>query len=257
METGRHKSQAVILKRTNYGEADLIVNFLTPESGKVGGMAKHGRKSVKRFGNVLTSLSLVELEFTVSRNRELVRLERGELLKNYEGITRDAERMALAGYALELVDGLCAPLDPVPAVFRLLLWCLDRFDSGRQPEEAAFIFQIRILALTGFGPSIAKCPVCGQPALAGQDLVLNPKQGGVACKTCVPSGSPISPGTIKLMDLALTLDLEKIDRVRTAARVLDEAGPFLRAYIAYTLGRELKSSRVIEQLKRRKLKGRR
>jgi DNA repair protein RecO (recombination protein O) len=254
MEIGRHTSQAVILKRTNYGEADVIVNFLTPESGKVSGMAKHGRKSMKRFGNVLTSFSLVELDFTVSRNRELVRLEKGTLLKPYERITLDAERTALAGSVLEIIDGLCAPLDPAPIIFRLLIWCLDRLDSGRQPEEAVFIFQIRMLSLTGFGPNISKCPVCGKSALDGQDIVLSPEQGGVACRACIPSGFPISLGTIKLMDLSLSLDLERIDRVRAASRVLDEAGPFLRAYITYTLGRELRSSRVIEQLRRRKQK---
>lgn len=43
------KSQALILKRTNYGEADRIVQILTPEHGKMSVMAKGVRKQKSKL----------------------------------------------------------------------------------------------------------------------------------------------------------------------------------------------------------------
>ncbi|MBW2060815.1 MAG: DNA repair protein RecO [Deltaproteobacteria bacterium] len=250
MEKGQYRLPAMVLGRTNYGEADLIVTFFTREQGKIGGLAKHGRKSRKRFGNILSSLALVKLEFTASPGRDLVRLDRGELVRSFEAVAQDLNRLALASYALELVDAFCAPLDPAPMVFDLLIWFLDRLDAGVRPQEDAFIFKLRFLNQTGFGPNVSACPLCGRSTHEGQPLAMKPEHGGVVCQDCSPSGFPVSMGTLKLMDLALILELEKINRVRVSARVLEETELFLRAYITYTLGRELKSVQFMDQLEK-------
>ncbi|MBW1708328.1 MAG: DNA repair protein RecO [Deltaproteobacteria bacterium] len=250
MDKGQYSLPSVILGRTSYGEADLVITFMTREQGKISGLAKHGRKSRKRFGNILSSLALVKLDFTVTPGRELVRLDRGDLIRNFDALAKDLNRLGLASYALELVSNLCAPLDPAPEVFDLLIWFLGRIDSGERPEEAVFIFQLRFLKLTGFGPNISACPLCGRSVDAEQALSMKQEHGGVVCRSCVSSGYPVSFGALKLMELAQTLKLDKVDRVRTSSRVLGEVGPFLRAYITYTIGRELKSVQFMEQLKK-------
>ncbi|MBW2092783.1 MAG: DNA repair protein RecO, partial [Deltaproteobacteria bacterium] len=248
MHKSRYSFPAVILNRTNYGEADLIVTFLSREQGKISGLAKHGRKSRKRFGNILSSLALIKLDFTVTSERDLVRLDSGDLIRNFDGVAHNVNRLALAGYALELVDGFCAPHDPVPEIFDLLTWFLGRLDSGERLEESAFIFQLRLLKLAGFGPNIAACPVCGRLVSEEQPLTMKPEHDGVVCQRCVPSGSSISAGALKLIELARKIELDKVNRVRISSRVLGEIGPFLRAYITYTLGRELKSVRFMDQI---------
>ena len=71
MKPGKYKETAIILRKTNYSEADLIVSFLTRDFGKIDGLAKYGRRSIKRFGNVLGSIGLVELYFKVQPGRDL------------------------------------------------------------------------------------------------------------------------------------------------------------------------------------------
>ena len=39
------QTPAIVLTVREYGEADLLVNFLTPEHGPLTGIAKHARKS--------------------------------------------------------------------------------------------------------------------------------------------------------------------------------------------------------------------
>ena len=93
-------------------------------------MARHGRKSRKRFGNVLSPSSLVDLAFTVSSGRDMVRLEEGDLVRAFDGLSRDVRLLAYAGQALELVDAFCKEFDSSPEVFDLLLATLTRLGDG-------------------------------------------------------------------------------------------------------------------------------
>ena len=53
------QTPAIVLTVREYGEADLMVNFLTPEYGPLTGIAKHARKSRRRFAHCLEPLSRV------------------------------------------------------------------------------------------------------------------------------------------------------------------------------------------------------
>jgi DNA repair protein RecO (recombination protein O) len=249
MKVGRQQQQAVILSRINYSEADLIVRFFTAEHGKIEGMAKHGRKSRKRFANALSPSSLADLTFTHKPGRDLVWLEKGDLVRAFDGLGQNVHHLALAGQALELVDAFCKPLDPAPQIFELLLWILDRLEQGLRPEEGGFIFQIKLLGLTGFGPNLSACPVCGRATGTGPPVCLKTEAGGVACRPCAPGGFAVSPGTIKIMSLIQSVDREKIDRIRVSEQARAEAGSFLAAYLRHILGRDLKSFRFLERIK--------
>lgn len=248
MKPGRHSLKAVILSRTNYGEADLIVGFLTREQGKISGLAKHARKSRKRFGAVLSSPALVELAFVQTRGRDLVRLDKGEVVRSFGDLSGDVYLLALASQAMELADAFCAPLDPAPEIFDLLVWCLGRLEHGPRPEETMFIYQLRLLGLSGFAPSLSACSVCGRRPEPGKEFRLKPNLGGLVCRDCSPGGFPAGPGTIKLMVLIQGLGQDKIDRVRVTSQTQAEGGPFLMALIRHTLGRDLKTARFLDQM---------
>lgn len=250
MKTGRHRVRAVVLNRMPYGEADLIVSFFTREFGKVRGLAKHGRKSQKRFGNVLSGPALVELSFTHTSGRDLVRLEEGELVRSFDGLSADVTRLAMASHALELTDAFCALQDPSPDVLDLLLWVLDRLDKDIRPEEALFLFRLRILGLAGFGPNFSACPVCGGKPCAGEEIELNPDQGGLTHRKCAGGGFSVSLGTLKLMGLVQAVALDRLDRVRVGPADTKSAGLFLMSFVHHLLGRELKTSRFMEQMAR-------
>ena len=132
MKAELHRLEAVMLSRVNYGEADLVVHFLTRDYGKINGLAKNARKSRKRFGNVLNPSALVELEFVPRRTSELVRLERGDLIRGFDGLSSDPRLLGMAGVALELTEAFCQPLDPSPEIYDLLVWCMDRLDRNQR-----------------------------------------------------------------------------------------------------------------------------
>ncbi|MEW6264194.1 MAG: DNA repair protein RecO [Thermodesulfobacteriota bacterium] len=248
MKPGQYRLRAVVLSRTNYGEADLIANLLTRELGKISGLARHGRKSLRRFGNILAPGTLAEWSFTVRAGHELVRLESGDLLRSHDGLGRSARLLAWAALALELAEAFSPPLDPVPEVFDLLLWTLDKHDRDVRPDETDFIFKVKLLSSVGFSPNLVGCTICGRPPAGKGGVKLSAEAAGLVCASCTSGGFAVSPGTLKTLVLVRNLNPDKLNRLRISETVRREAGPFLLAYLRHILGRELKSARVLEQL---------
>lgn len=247
MANGRKQVKSVVLGRTNYGEADLIVTFFTREMGLVTGIAKHARKSIRRFGNVLIPGYLVELDIKIKSGRELVILEKGRLVNPHENLCSDIRLLAVASCAIEMVGAFCAPWDAASDVFDLLTWYLDRIDQKFRPDEAAFIFMVKLLHITGFGPNVTECCVCGCVP-AENSAEMNIESGGLVCGTCSPGGFMVSEGLRKVMYLIQTMPLDKLDRIRTGDIRNTKAGTFIMAYVRRIMGRELKSFRFLEQI---------
>lgn len=252
MKKTRYSSEAVLLKRVKYSEADLVVTFLTKDSGKLSGLAKHAMKSRKRFGNILSSVSLLNLDYTASPGRDLVMLEKGSIIRSFDMVADDVYLLALAGHGLELTDNFCPDHDPLPSVFELLVWYLLSLDDGQNPQEMNFIFHLRLLALSGFAPNISSCGLCGKIPDPDTAMFLSSEQGGLVCQNCRKRGIHVSPGSLKLMELVMTLPLDKVRRARISLAVLSEVSPFLEDHTRQIIGKELKSTRFLLQMKKMK-----
>jgi DNA replication and repair protein RecO len=69
-----YQTTAVILTIRDYGDIDRIVTFYTSDFGKVSGIAKGAKKSLKRFGAALDLFSHVNLSFFTKETLSLVRI---------------------------------------------------------------------------------------------------------------------------------------------------------------------------------------
>ncbi|MGB9294065.1 MAG: DNA repair protein RecO, partial [Desulfobaccales bacterium] len=76
------QTQAIVLTVREYGEADLLVTFLTPGRGRLTGIAKHARKSRRRFAHCLEPLSRVVFFLSTRSRGDLEFLQKGELLRS-------------------------------------------------------------------------------------------------------------------------------------------------------------------------------
>src|SRR5208337_2143916 len=77
------QTPAIVLTVRDYGEADLLVTFLTPGQGRLTGIAKHARKSRPRFAHCLEPLSRVVFFLSSRPRRDLEFLQKGELLRSF------------------------------------------------------------------------------------------------------------------------------------------------------------------------------
>jgi DNA repair protein RecO (recombination protein O) len=180
------ESEAVVLKAWTAGENDLLVDFLTPDFGRLHGIARHGRKSQKRFGTVLESMNWVRL-----RGRDaggLVSLEESSLLKPWRRIDAFLPLLTAGFHVIELIRQLVPERNPDARVFRLLTECLEALDETAPGEIATPLarFEYRLLDVSGFGPNLKECLSCGRPRVPGENFFFVYHAGGIFCAPCLP-----------------------------------------------------------------------
>ena len=62
-----YSTEALVLRMLEFGEADWIVHLLTPERGRVAAIAKHARRSVRRFPGSLDLFNHLQVELRPRR----------------------------------------------------------------------------------------------------------------------------------------------------------------------------------------------
>ncbi len=114
------ESEAFVLRTYPYREADLIVSFVARDQGKLRGTARGARRPKSRFGSGLERLSHTRISYFQRQNRELVSLDRCELIGPPLFLRADYTTSLALDYVVEVCDQLLPEHEPNDAFFRLL-----------------------------------------------------------------------------------------------------------------------------------------
>lgn len=96
------KTLAYVLRRTNYGEADRILNIITP-GGKMSAIAKGVRKEKSKLAGGIEMFSLVELNIHSGKS-DLWTITSAKMLKYYSNLLVDLEKMELMAMILKKIS---------------------------------------------------------------------------------------------------------------------------------------------------------
>lgn len=96
------KTRAIVLRRTNYGEADRVLQLITPD-GKKSVIAKGVRREKSRLSGGIELFAISEAVINQGRG-ELGVLTSSKLVKFYDHIMDDYDRMQFAYTAIKLVS---------------------------------------------------------------------------------------------------------------------------------------------------------
>ncbi len=237
------ETPAIILSVKDYGEADRLVTFLTPERGRLTGVAKHARKSQKRFAHCLEPLSRVVLFLSERPRRDMEFLEKGEAVRSFPALRRDLVRLGAGAILGALAAEMASPPEATAGVFSALEIALTLLDEGAPPESLLPGFLLHLIKLGGYGLSLNRCQACGQEPQP--PIVVSLPQGGVLCGACA-KGAPgpqvsLNPGAWKLLRLAQELPPEKLGRLRFPPGQRGQSLGLLRLFLRHHLGRDLKA----------------
>ncbi|NTV14454.1 MAG: DNA repair protein RecO [Desulfobulbaceae bacterium] len=242
------RSEAVVIAVKDYGESDKIVTFFSLDRGRMSGIAKGAKRSLKRFVNKLELFTRLEIHFTDSRSSSLVRLDQADLLDHFPLLRSDYARYTGAILLCELVLAWTQEADPDANLFQLLKWGLSNLaDPQRSLLWVVVIFQLKLFTLLGYQPQLDGCSNCGQLSPARAPFRFRPALSGLSCAHCArsphladtPLGLNVSLSTIKLLQKAQELDASKLSRLRFSPREEREAALLLRAYGDNILQREI------------------
>jgi DNA repair protein RecO (recombination protein O) len=210
-----YTGEALVLRTYKLAEADRIVVFLTRDRGKKRGVAPHARRPRSRFTGALEPLTEIRVAYFERERRELVSLNYAETVRSPLA-SADPESLAYSHYFAELIDAWAADADPDERLFRLGCSVLDALATGTDANALARYFECWLLRLQGVYPP---------------DLSLS--HGALAFIDATRQAAPAGAGGLG-----------------ASSRVLRELELKHQALIASHLEKELKSVRVMNEIRR-------
>jgi len=247
---------AILLRRTDYGDFDLILSFFSLNKGKISLFAKSAKRSKKRFAGVLELFSVLDIVASTGRRGGLSILQEATLQKPFSRIRADIITTAYASYWVELVHSWTEENVKQNPVFFLLQDMLQKLDAGEmEGGNLSILFQMRLLNLSGHRPNLNQCNGCGKSLadIRHEILVVDVAGGGIICSKCSPGHAgrlKLSKGTIKQLLWVESGDLAKACRIKFSGLATREGLEFLEIFVPYHLGKQPKSLKFLRQIRK-------
>ena len=210
-------TDALILKTYTLGESDRIVVFLTRDRGKKRGVAKNARQSRRRFGGALEPMTSGRVTYRERERQDLVFVQDIAPTQSPLRIpSGEGDTLGHVGYFAELIDEWAPENDPNETLFRLGASMVEALTAAVPVEPLARYFEYWLLRLQGVYEADPR-------ASAGARAFLE------ASRTCSPLG---------------------LSDVPVSTAVLRELEASHRTKIAMHLEKDLKSARVLREMRR-------
>ncbi|MEG2000668.1 MAG: DNA repair protein RecO [Evtepia sp.] len=190
-------TKGIVLRETNYKDADKILTVLTQDFGKCTIKAAGCRRKNNRIA--AAAQLLVYSELTLNERHDRYLLKEAFPLSSFRAVREDFILLSLASYFSEILDATAQENLPDPPLLSLLLNALYALDQlKKSPAMVKAVFEWKLLALIGYEPRIDTCAVCGQknPSVPRFHL----REGILHCAHCPSPGGismPLTPSALQ------------------------------------------------------------
>jgi len=140
------RTRAVVLRRTNYGEADRILTLLTPE-GKIAVVAHGVRKEKSRLAGSIELFSVADVVIHQGKSR-LATLTSAKMLQFFSQILSDVPGLELAALMLKKIERATEQVTS-PDYFSLLIQGLDGLNRGLDHNLVRTWFLLNLARIGG------------------------------------------------------------------------------------------------------------
>jgi len=206
--------EGIILKRTNFGEADRMLTILTKHLGKISVIARGVRKITSRRAGNVELLNLVKIGLFKGKGYTLTE---AESIETFPRLKSNLATSTAAFHILELSNKLLPEDDPNFHSYDLIVETLRRLEQN--PRQLLLrAFEIKFLNLLGFFST---------RALPG-----------------------MNESTKDLINELNRVSFNKIQDMEVKSEQIVALERILRYYIEQILESKLKSSDVMKQLKK-------
>ena len=141
------KTEGVILKRRNFGEADRILTVFTLHKGKISVIAKGVRRITSRRAGNVELLNRVSMYLYQAKGMPI--LTEAESLNNFSKLKEDLKLSTYVYHIIEVVEKLTAENQENRILYEHLVEVLKRLE--RNPRQILVrAFEAKILSNQGF-----------------------------------------------------------------------------------------------------------
>lgn len=225
-------TDALVLRERRLDEQDRLLTLLTADQGILTAYAK-GAGRIK--GSMVSATELLcYSHFVLFQNRERCFIDKAEANVIFFGIRQSLERLALATYFSQLCCELIPEQSPAAEELRLMLNTLHYLEKDKLPPlQLKAIFELRLLAMSGYMPDLVCCRVCGE--LHEEALLFDPINGSLFCKGCAPPAEtgllPLSPGIFYAMRHIIYSEFGKLFSFRISEESIPQLAAVCERYL--------------------------
>ena len=240
----------MVLRHSDWGEADRLIWLFTKESGKLRAIAKGVRKPRSRKAGHLEPFTHVRL--LLAAGRDIPIITQAEAQEVFSALKEDLIRVGYASYVIELLDRFTYEEGENAPLFDLLVHTLSRIDIEEESAFAVRYYEVRLLDLVGFRPRLFRCANCGKD-IQPEDQFFSSELGGLLCPACgraLTGTRFISMPAVHLLRHIQRSSYAEAKRLKLIPAVDREVEQLMQAYFTYLLERSLNTPAFLRQVRR-------
>lgn len=240
-----YKTFGVVIKRTNYSEADRILTVFTERLGKIKVMAKGVRKISSHLGGSVEPFNLVQFELHEGKTFYILT---GASIEKEFNPSQSLETTSKFFYLGELIDKFLEEGQKNAELFCLFAEVLNNLSS---PDNDFWmrVFELKLLQATGFHPEFQECIICRSSITPGGNY-WHQGESGLMCGGCGDKsheGKVVSDEVIKFFRYVCGRDFADLSRLKMAEDHRVEMALILGDYIESILEKTLKTKRFLNE----------
>jgi DNA repair protein RecO (recombination protein O) len=224
MRSRIYKTQAVVLRSRDLGEADKIVTLFSPSFSRIGAVAKGIRKTKSKFGARLEPFTQVDLLLHKGRNLDVI--TQAEIISSFQAIRTNLERLNYGFPMLDTVDRIAQEGEKEREVYDLLISALQTLEEMTGDYALLLAaFHLKVIALAGYLPKVSSCSSCLRTLASWERLSFSFELGGILCAACAGAdltALQVSPAAAALLMPVLRADREKLKKMCVDKEIQEE-----------------------------------
>lgn len=179
-----NKSEAILLKKTKFGDTSLVVQLYTKEFGRISAIIKGARSPKSKIGSRIDLINQVEVVLYNKTEKDLQLVTQVNLINHFPKIKEDLDKLKYASAVCEVILKLTPEHDINDKIYRGSIRILSLINQSE--NSAVFLFAQYLLFFIkeiGFEISIEYCSNCGNKIENSSGNAFN-YGSGIICENC-------------------------------------------------------------------------
>lgn len=251
-----YRTEALILRRNDFNEADRLLLLATP-NGKRRLIAKGVRKTTSRLAGSLELFTHTNMLAATGRNLDII--TQSQTIQGFSTLRAELPRLSCAYYITELYDKFTIEeAEENRQLFALLIQTFTALETTANLDLVLRAYELRLLHQSGYRPHLHRC-AASHELLTEEANRFSPTLGGALDPRYAHADRnalPMSLNAFKLLRYLQTLEDQPgkpyagLERLRISTSLHKEVAELLRSYIRTLLERELKTVAFLEDVMR-------
>lgn len=197
------KTQGLILKKEDRGEADQIFTIFTKDFGRLEILGKGIRKIFSKLRPAMEIFYLSEVEFIQGKTYKT--LTDAIVIEKFKNLRKSLKRLAIAYHISDVIVSLIKAEEKDEKIWNLMLETFKNLNNPNLQFAVCnlqyYYFFWNLISYLGHRPELYFCLLC-QRKLKQKSHYFSSKEGGVICESCFRkniNGKKIKSSTIKIL----------------------------------------------------------